>query len=52
MSLSVNKYSLWLTSFLSRRGMKLPDQRGFYEYHCSYEEYRKKTFRLKCLPTR
>ncbi|MDV7211465.1 STY4851/ECs_5259 family protein [Azotobacter beijerinckii] len=45
MSLSVFKCSSWLTAFLQRRGMQAPDQRGLYEYHCSYEEYRD----LQCL---
>lgn len=39
MSQSVFKCSTWLTSFLQRRGMQQPDQRGLYEYHCSYVEY-------------
>ncbi len=39
MSQSVYKCSTWLTDFLQRRGSKHPDQRGLYEYHCSYEEY-------------
>lgn len=41
MSQSVFKCSTWLTGFLQRRGMQQPDQRGLYEYHCSYEEYLK-----------
>ena len=39
MSQSVFKCSTWLTGFLQRRGVQQPDQRGLYEYHCSYEEY-------------
>lgn len=39
MSQSVFKCSTWLTGFLQRRGSQQPDQRGLYEYHCSYEEY-------------
>lgn len=33
------KCSSWLNAFLARRGIKQPDQRSLYEYHCSYEEY-------------
>lgn len=39
MSLSVSKCSSWLSVFLQRRGMQVPDQRSLYEYHCRYEEY-------------
>lgn len=41
----VFKCSSWLRTFLQHRGMQAPDQRGLYEYHCSYEEY----LDLKCL---
>lgn len=33
------KCSTWLTNFLESRGLQRPDQRGLYEYHCSYEDY-------------
>lgn len=40
MSQSKFKCSAWLGAFLQRRGIQAPDQRGLYEYHCSYGEYR------------
>lgn len=40
MTLPIFKCSSWLGSFLQRRGIHSPDQRGLYEYHCSYDEYR------------
>lgn len=35
----LGQYSAWLHAFLQRRGMQKPDQRGLFEYHCSYQEY-------------
>ena len=39
MRLSVSKCSVWLKAFLQCRGMQETDQRGLFEYQCSFEEY-------------
>ncbi len=37
--LSISTLSLWLRSFLQRRGLRFPDHRTLYEYQVSSEEY-------------
>jgi len=44
---SIFQCSSWLNAFLQRRGLQAPDQRGLYEYHCSYEEYLDLQHRLR-----